>query len=174
MLSEKVKLAKSGDKEALTYILEQISPKLWSVSRNWRFNHWDREYAVQESLTNICDNLIELIQDKCFPLWCRRILESTCNNMYKREKMRRSHTLLKGDEEGLAKSCPTMNDAETLEYYLSFMSKEMAETFKLRYANDYSIKAIAQLQKIPEGTVSSRLYRGKQLCLRNYHLYQGD
>jgi RNA polymerase sigma-70 factor (ECF subfamily) len=174
VLSEKVKLAKSGDEEALSFVTEQIRTELWSLSGKWRFSHWDREDAVQQSLANICEKLPGLKNEHYFRLWCRRILENICNDMCKRKKMWGSFTPLKEDEECLARTCPSIDGSEDLENYLSLMSKEMAETFRKRYVYDYSIKAIAQLQNIPEGTVNSRLHRGKQLLQSNYQLYKGD
>lgn len=174
MLSEEVEMAKLGDEEALIFIVEQIRPELWSLSGNWPLNHWDREDAVQKSFENICKKLPGLRNNHYFRPWCRRILENICNDIYKTQKTWNDFVPLKGDEECLVATWSTNEEWEGLEEYLALMSEEMAETFRLRYASDLPVKAIAQIQNIPEGTVSSRLHRGKQIMRTHFRLYKGD
>lgn len=174
MLSEKVKLAKSGARGALSLIMELIRPELWGVSGNWRFNYWDREDIVQQALTNICEKLPKLRNEQCFRSWSRSILQNICNDIYKRKKAWDNIIPLQGDVPCLSKTCFSSENSKDLDVYLGVMSIDMAETFRLRCMDDLPIKAIARIQNIPEGTIHSRLHRGKQIILNNYQLYKGD
>ena len=165
MLSEKVKLAKSGDKEAISFIMELIKPELWSISGNWRFNYWDREDVVQQSLTKICEKLPKLRNEHCFRSWSRSILQNICNDLYKRKKGWEKLIPLQGDVPCLSMTCLSAENSKDLDVYLGVMSKDMAETFRQRYIHDLPVSVIAQNQNIPEGTVHSRLHRGKQIIL---------
>lgn len=115
----------------------------------------DREDAVQECILKAWEKRDSLKSDAAFKAWVTRILVNECYDI-----CRRSSRLVVMDELPESVAPESTEDRE-----LRDLIMEMDEIYRmpilLFYVEGFSIKEIARILQIPEGTVKSRLHAGR-------------
>ena len=115
----------------------------------------DREDAVQECILKAWEKRDSLKSDAAFKAWVTRILVNECYDI-----CRRSSRLVVMDE--LPESVAPEN---TEDRELRDLIMEMDDIYRLPillfYVEGFSIREIAKMLQIPEGTVKSRLHAGR-------------
>ena len=122
----------------------------------------DREDAVQETLRRAWEKRASLKNDYYLRTWVIRILLNVCHDI-QREKHRMIPTADFPD-----KSSPTGNESTDLLDCLLRLDERERNPIMLYYIEGYDTKQIASILRIPQGTVKTRLKRGrsqlKNLC----------
>ena len=153
--------------EFSTKVLE-LEEGLFHISYGILHSVEDCEDAVQEAILKAYANIEQLRKPQYFKTWLVRILLNECYTI----------TRKRGKELPLNEEVANQIDGEN-----SFVKEEYQELYdgmkqlaekdrlciQLFYVEGYSVKEIAQIFHIPEGTVKSRLSRArKQLrhCLK--------
>lgn len=115
----------------------------------------DREDAVQECILKAWEKRDSLKSDAAFKAWVTRILVNECYDI-----CRRSSRLVVMDELPESAAPESTEDRE-----LRDLIMEMDDIYRmpilLFYVEGFSIKEIARILQIPEGTVKSRLHAGR-------------
>lgn len=151
-----IKKAKKGDSDSLYKLISLIKNDLYRVAFSYLKNEEDSLEAIQEASYRIFKNISKLKNPKYFKTWAIRIIINYCCD----ELKRRNKVVVTN------KSIDKINDFEnkaeelTLKMYLSELDLKYREVLILKYFEGYSIKEIAYLLSIPEGTVKTRLSRG--------------
>lgn len=142
-------------KEAFAEIVMNSGQKLYYISKAILKNDSDCEDAVQEAITVAFAKLSTLRQEKYAQTWLIKIMVNTCYKMLRERK--RFLPLDQMEEEASKKEA----DYSELYQGLLRLKTEYREVLVLFYLEEFSIKEIGIILDIPEGTVKSRLSRGK-------------
>jgi RNA polymerase sigma-70 factor (ECF subfamily) len=168
-----VMVQKTDDHACFELLIQRHQNKLFGYI--WRFTG-DRhatEDLFQETCMRIYQARLTFNHELSFSSWAYRIATNACLDMRKKK----SYALEKAtDDEFInrhvsSRDTPeTMLVEETKSQKIQKLLNELPEKFRavllLKHYEELSIKAIATVLNIPEGTVKSRLHKGiKQLTV---------
>lgn len=102
-----------------------------------------------------------------FPTWLYSVANNMCKNEYRRREVRKEYQ----DTEALAPKLDYPAEAsvepeqlmEKIFATLEEMGEEHRSAFLLRYREGFSIKDVAEILELPEGTVKSRLFYARKV-----------
>ena len=120
----------------------------------------DCEDAVQTAILTAFEKLGTLKQEQYFKTWLVRILINVCNKQLK--------SAAKTTE--LHDTDISSDNAETsteIRMAIESLPVKIRQVVVLYYIEQFTVKEIKQILKIPEGTVKSRLSKGREL-LKDY------
>ena len=136
-------------RETFTDLVLDSEPTLYRVAMSMLRNEKDCEDAVQTAILTAYEKLGTLKHEEYFKTWLVRILINVCNKQLKS-----------------ASKTTELNDTD-LSSGNAEVSSEIRQVIVLYYIEDFSVKEIKSIVKIPEGTVKSRLSKGRAL-LKDY------
>jgi RNA polymerase sigma factor (sigma-70 family) len=155
-----------GDKRAFDELYGRYSSALISyfVRMLWK----DRELA-EDFLHDIFTKLIrkpELFDpSRSFKTWIFSVANNMCKNEYKRREVRKntvngldSSYNVKDTQRGVLTEVHENEFGKELERSLRGLDEKHSEVFVLRHMDGLSIKEIAEVLEISDGTVKSRLF----------------
>lgn len=154
-LRSDVAKACAGDQSAFEHLVVPLENKMYRTARSVLFCEADCADAIQETLLRAWKSMHQLKDVPLFEQWLMRILVRECYRLIKRNK-HSDHMLFDGHE--------AAKDPD-----LSIDMRRMTDTLPsherivliLYYTMDYGVKDVANILDIPEGTVKSRLARGR-------------
>lgn len=112
----------------------------------------DRQDAVQEAIRRAWEKRGQLRDERCMQTWVIRILLNVCDTMRRRsERMLPVETIPAVQSPG---ETPLLDALMSLE-------EKFRLPLQLRYVECCSVAEVAQILGLPEGTVKSRLARGR-------------
>ncbi len=158
-----VKRAKKGDDNAFVELMEQNKLALYKAAKAILNNEEDIADAMQETLLSAYKNIGKLKNEKYFKTWLTRILINKCNDIISANKK----TISTEFTAEIAYEDATLKD--TTEDIFYNVRAEYKVVLNLYYVLEFSVKEIAQILNIKEGTVKSRLSRGRAVVKRNYN-----
>lgn len=148
---------KKGQKEAFVTLINDNKLNMYRVGKAMLDQKEDIEDAIQNTIVKAYENIHTLRKEEFFKTWLIRILINECNEILRKKKK------IISLEEGIPNnhymdkySNLDLNDA------VSKLSEELRITTVLFYFEDMSLKEIAKVLEIPEGTVRSRLTRARK------------
>lgn len=140
--------------EAFTQGILAMRQTLYRVSYGLLRNEQDRRDAVQEAITKAWEKRQTLRDDQYLKTWVIRILINECHTQLRRQK--RTHPM-----DALAES-PAPPDADpALHDAVLALQEQFRLPIMLHYMEGYSLQEIADMLRIPLGTVGTRLHRGR-------------
>ena len=146
-------------KEEFTRLVLESEETLYKVSMSMLRNEKDCEDAVQTAILTSYEKLNTLKNEEYFKTWIVRILINTCNKqLNSRKKI--------VDIKDYQNTTQTSNfSPEELEVRLAVekLPLKIRQVVVLYYTEGFSVKDIKSILKIPEGTVKSRLSKGREL-----------
>ena len=134
--------------------IEKLGPTLFRVAFAILRNRTDCEDAAQNAVLKAYRNLGSLKQRGYFKTWLISILKNECFDMLKR---RRPTLDVKEQELSYEMAVPDVD----LNRAFDQLSPEERLTITLYYYEGYDTREIAKLTEVSEGTVRSRLSRGR-------------
>lgn len=139
---------------------------LYRVSCSLLNNEADREDAVQSALEKAWRGRWMLRNEAHLKTWLTRILINECyvvlrqnRRMQPVEQVVEDHLLLHGTP---GKMQAEAEEALLLEKLFASLPEEVRLMMVLYYVENYSVSEIARMTKTAEGTVKSRLHRGRE------------
>lgn len=114
----------------------------------------DREDAVQETIRRAWEKRDHLRDERYMQTWVIRILLNVCDTQ------RRKSTRMLPTEYIPAVSREQKQDTPLLDALFS-LEEKFRLPLQLRYVEGYSVAEVARMLRLPEGTVKSRLARGR-------------
>jgi len=154
---EIVKKAKQGDTSAIEQILMQNMQTMYRVA----FSILKTEEEISDAVSNTVAIVFEKIQtlnnEEFFKTWLTRILINEC---YKICKQNKKIIYLENCNQETLSYNDTYTDFE-VRNMVKQLDKDLKEIVVLYYFEDFSVKEISKIVKIPEGTVKSRLSRAR-------------
>ena len=145
-----------GDKEAFSRVIIKTKEAMYKTAIIILRNEDDAYDALQNALIKMYKNISNLENKEAFNAWSRRIIINCCYDLINKNK--KVIDITSRLTENYEETTEDIYDCEdTLVQILEQIKPELRLTVTLYYYNDLSIKEIAQVLQIPEGTVKSRL-----------------
>ncbi|MEG2892428.1 MAG: sigma-70 family RNA polymerase sigma factor [Clostridium sp.] len=159
-----VKLAKKGDGKAYVTLVKEYEITLYKIASKMLGNNEDVSDALQESITIGFEKISTLKTPEYFNSWICRILINVCN------KIRNQNNKVVDIEE-FNPGSSSEGGYEQVEFKeaLGSININYRTCLILYYIGGFSIKEISSYLGEPEGTIKSRLSRGKALLRDSYY-----
>ena len=145
------------NKKDFTERVLECEQTLYRVGMSMLKNQTDCEDAVQDTILTAYSKLNTLKNEEYFKTWLVRILINNCNKQLKR---RGKITAVEVMPENVEYS--DGNNTE-VKMALEKLNPKIRAVIVMRYIEGFSVKEIKEILRIPEGTVKSRLARGREL-----------
>ncbi|MCH5296256.1 MAG: sigma-70 family RNA polymerase sigma factor [Ruminococcus sp.] len=145
------------NKEKFTNKVLDAETTLYRVSMSMLKNEKDCEDAVQDAILIAYERLSTLKNEDYFTTWLIRILINVCiKQIKKRKKIYQSESMIDIGEN---------DDYSNIEIKEIFekLPLKIRTVIMLYYGEQFSVKEIKDILHIPEGTVKSRLAKGRKL-----------
>lgn len=153
-----VKKAQKGNEEAFIKLIEMHKNLMYSVAKSMVDNDEDVADLIQETIFKSYKYIKSLKEVGGFKAWIMRILINNCNDFIKNCKK-----VVSIDEVALQGSkCEEFEHIE-LKEIINSLDTSLRLIVQLYYIEDISVKDIAKLINIPEGTVKSRLHKARRI-----------
>lgn len=137
--------------------IEPIRDKLYRIAYSYFSSQSMAIDMVDEAIYKGYLKKHQLKQEAFFETWLTRILLNVCNKHYK--KYRREI----GVEEMPEETTTENYDSIPLKLALKQLPEKYRQPVVLKYFGGYTITHIAELLKLPQGTVATRLRKALQL-----------
>lgn len=160
-----------GDKLAFDEIYKRYAGQLRGYFMNmlWR----DREKAedfVHDLFAKLIRNPDYFDVSRSFKTWVFSVASNMCKNEYKKQEVRKNTSTGIDEYRTISATSNVMNEVQDSQFKAAFeesiekLEQKHREVFTLRHFDGLSMKEIAEIMGINEGTVKSRLfYATKQL-----------
>ena len=147
------------DNHSFAMLVTAQTDTLYRISMSMLKNENDAQDAVHEAILCAYQNRKRLRQEQYFGTWLVRILINVCHKMIKARKR------YSDIGESLPDIASRDNPYTSVEIgdLIDRLPEKIRLTVILFYIEDYSIKEIKETLHIPEGTVKSRLNKGRSL-----------
>lgn len=147
------------DNNSFEMLVTAQTDSLYRVSMAMLKNEHDAQDAVHDAILCAYQNRHKLRHQEYFGTWLIRILINRCNRVLKERK--RFVDIGDSVPDITSRDNPyiSMEIAEALDS----LPEKIRLTVILFYIEDYSIEEIKNILHIPEGTVKSRLHKGRSL-----------
>ena len=150
--------AKNGDNEAFLELINENKLNIYRVARGILSNEHDIEDAIQNTIIKAYEKINTLKKNEFFRTWLVRILINECN-----EIIRKNKRIVSINESNHEEKYNDYYENIDLTNAINSLSEELRVTTVLFYFEDMSIKDIASVLNIPNGTVRSRLSRARKI-----------
>lgn len=141
--------------EEFAKIVTDTAAVMYRVSKSILKNDEDCEDAVQEAITKAFLKLWSLKNESFAKTWLIRIVINECYSILRKKKnsfYNEEITLEEADSSDYSELYKALNE----------LPADYRVTVVLYYIEGYSVKETAQILKVTEGTVKSRLSRGRK------------
>lgn len=150
------------DRKEFGNLILENERQLYRIAKSILRSDEDCADAAQEAVMKAFEKLHTLRDDRYAKTWLIRILINECFRIADKQKRERMLT-------DKVKSCEeqtpgNVREEEYSELYqvLAKLPREFRVMLELYYLEEFSVKEISELMGIPEGTVKSRLGRGRE------------
>ncbi len=153
-----LKRAKEGDKDALVELIMEQKEQYYKLAYVYMKNPEDSLDAISDMIVILYDNIHKLKKENSFYSWSKTILVNCCKNILRKNKRIISLDNIREeiDEDTFEKK----DDQIILEKHLTKLNNKHEEAIRLHYFLDLDYKSIAEIIKVPIGTVKSRISIG--------------
>lgn len=172
----------SGEKRAFDALYQRYAQAL--LNYFYRMLWKDREKAedfVQDLFTKIIQNPTAFDTSRTFKTWMYSVANNMCKNEYKKQAVRAGTR--NGLEDHLAVSDTAENAfsqthytlfSEAFQVKLQELDNKQREAFIFRHIEGLSIKEIAEILSISEGTVKSRIFYATKFLAQELTHYKPE
>ena len=147
-------------RETFSNLILDSEPTLYRVAMSMLRNEKDCEDAVQTAVLTAFEKLGTLKHEEYFKTWLVRILINVCNKQLKSA----AKTIELHDTDITSDSAEASTE---IRMAIESLPVKIRQVVVLYYIEQFTVKEIKQILKIPEGTVKSRLSKGRKL-MKNY------
>ncbi|MEM9329533.1 MAG: RNA polymerase sigma factor [Bacteroidota bacterium] len=165
--SELMVLVQRKDHRAFSELYDRYAPRLnaFFFRMLWSDSEMARDY-VQELFTKLIHKADLYDGDRAFEPWLFRIASNMCKNAYRKaafEQAFHQEEKVNGNRQTAINTAAIDHAAQEREVHqlLEGMDEDRRTIFLLRYQQDLSIREIAELLSMPEGTVKSKIFYTK-------------
>lgn len=151
-----VKRAQHGDSEAFIRLVEENKQAMKRVAFGFFRNEEDVADAIQDTILDAFESIGSLKKADYFKTWLIRILINNCNKIFNHNKRNCSTEELPETEKAEADG-----NMEFMEL-LCALPADSRLIFQLYYGEQYTTREIADILRMNESTVKSKIHRGKE------------
>ena len=167
---EEVEIAKKaikGDDQAFLQVMQLYKDTLYRTAFAFLKNEHDALEAIQEVTFRAYQKIHTVKEPSYMKTWLVRIMMNYCQDQLKKRKRYSSSEILQ--EIGFNEDTTQLEINEAI----ASLSCVEQQLIFLKYFQNTKIKEIAELEKIPEGTVKSRLHKALK-SLKDFLSEKGD
>lgn len=155
--------SQNGDIESFIDLLRGKDVMFYKIAYTYTHNTYDSEDCVAESSVIAFDKIKQLKDPKKFYSWYTTILINLCRKNYKlnKTKIEFKEDIIKSFNFDFTNN-NTTNEIENkilLETILQSINNDERTLLIMKYIENYTLKEIAEIVKIPENTVKTKIYR---------------
>ncbi|GAA0133197.1 sigma-70 family RNA polymerase sigma factor [Paenibacillus sp. YSY-4.3] len=161
-----VKKAKKGNKEALLQLIMAEKDDYYRLALTYMGNSHDAMDAMEDMIVRLYENIGQLNKVEAFYSWSRTILANSCKAL-----LRKRQKLVPLDDVGMnvelaanhaLPSDPYRHSDQQMDIrqMLLCLNEQQQEAIQLKYWHDLDYQTIADMMKVPVGTVKSRIFQG--------------
>lgn len=158
-----VRRAQKGEKDAFLELIDGSKLSMSRAALAILRDEEDAADAISETVLTAFAKLCDLREPKYFKTWLTRILICNCYGILRLRRGRVSWESV--PEEGETQD---LDEALDIRQSLSALAENDRLVLTLHYLDDLSVKEIAGLLGVREGTVKTRLMRGRERFRRIY------
>lgn len=147
------------DNHSFEMLIQAQTDTLYRISMSMLKNEHDAQDAVHDAILSAFVNRGKLRHEEYFATWLTRILINQCK---KQLRHRRNFADIGDTLPDIASRDNPYQNVEIGEA-IDNLPEKIRLTVLLYYVEDYSVKEIKSILRIPEGTVKSRLSTGRRL-----------
>ena len=155
---EKIRKAKQGYLNETGEIILENMQTLYRVAFSILRTEEEISDAISNTTVIVFEKIHTLKNEEYFKTWLTRILINECYKIYNQNK--KIVYLETYDQEKLTYNDTYVN--EDIKNLVKRLDKDLKQVVILYYFEDFSVKEISQMIKVPEGTVKSRLSRARK------------
>ena len=144
------------NKQEFTRRVLAMENRLYRISCGMLRDANDRMDAVQEAVGKAWINIHRLRSEQFFETWLTRILINECHNI---QRLRRKIIPL----ETLPEKTVCADQDEKIREAVLSLEEEYRLPVLLYFMEGYKTREVAEILKIPEGTVKTRLARARKI-----------
>ena len=183
---ELVQLARRGQSDAITLLVERYSPRLHRYLIRLAGSATLAEDLLQDTWLRVMERLDSFRSDRPFAPWLFTVARNRAIDVLRKQKRQGYQVKPRATDEGsevdpvemIFDNARSVLDQltdddmyEHAEMALNALPPELQEIICLRFQEEMKLDAMAHLLDLPPSTVKSRLYRGlEQLRLQMEHL----
>lgn len=136
---------------------------IYRIALNGCKNHADAEDIVQNTFLKLLEYEHNFASDEQAKYWLIRVAINECNSLWRTPWKKRTSSLEDLEQE------PSFSAPEKSDLYYAVMELPMKyrQIVHLYYFEDYSVKEIADIMKLSETAVQTRLLRARQKLKEN-------
>ena len=158
--------ARNGDEEAFVLIYEHFSPQIHRYIYRLVGSLEQADDITQDTFLRAFQNISKIAIDSNVSAWLYRIASNAAFDVLRRRKLITWMPILEeNDKTGEFTSddfTPQVIESEIVRRAVSEMPPALAVCLVLRSVEGFSCEEIAEILKIPKGTVFSRLARARE------------
>ena len=162
----------AGDDAAWEELVKAHSRRVYAICYRFTGRASEAEEITQEVFLRVFQTLKSFRMDEGqFSVWLTRLARNLLIDHYRREKMQRVTDSIEDQLPEAERLAPqrertdglveSREHEELIQAGLRKLAPELRETVILRDMEELDYKAIAEVLRVPEGTVKSRLHRGR-------------
>lgn len=151
-----IRKAKKGDADAFTELMMSQMSGMYRIARAILLNDEDAADAISETILTCFEKLGTLKENRYFKTWMTKILMNQCYEIIRANK----HMVYVEElpEQALHGNMGSLEWKEAM----NALDEKYRIVLILYYAQGFHTKEIAEMLKIPDSTVRTRLSRGRQ------------
>ncbi|KIL50727.1 hypothetical protein KP77_13470 [Jeotgalibacillus alimentarius] len=153
-LEELASDAIKGDDGAFVRLMQACKADLYKTAYAYLKNEADAIEAVQETTCRAYQSIHSLKQPEYAKTWLIRIMINVCQTELQKRKKVTGHPFFE-DERSADHQYSNIETAEALES----LSPKERELINLKFIQDLTIRQVAEVLEMPEGTVKTKLYQ---------------
>ncbi len=181
MTEQELLLAAQQDDEAFALLYQRYYRLVYYVAYKMCRNDADAQDVVQETFMEVRRSLCDLKNPQYFRLWLYRVVDSKCKKLFRKNKyaltdIEQDHILnefLEQNEQFLPEaSLKYTNDRDIMHRFIKELPYDQKYAIILYYMQQMTTLEIAELLKVPEGTIKSRLSVGRATLRKKVEAYE--
>lgn len=170
-----IRRCKNKDREAFNMLFGRCEEQLYRLCYGYARDKDTALDIMQEVYLKVFRSIDSFDETRLFLPWLKKIAANTCINYMRDHKKQHNLPLesMDGEIPSLIDSLPSHGSLEEevinrdINQIITFSISELPETYRialsLRYLEDMSYNEIADVLKIPLGTVKSNISRGREM-----------
>jgi RNA polymerase sigma-70 factor (ECF subfamily) len=175
---ELMKALSKGDQRAFDELYKRFYGQLLGYFKNMLWG--DREKAedmVHDIFAKIIKNPDYFDSDRSFRTWLFSVASNMCKNEYKKQAVRKNTSTGVEEHRSISSSTNVLSEVQDVQFQEAFeenlakMDEKHREVFALRHLEGLSMKEIAEVMEINEGTVKSRLFYATKFLAEKLKVY---
>lgn len=154
--------AKKGDAQSFEKLVKLYESKMYKTAKSILECEDDINEAIQQTIILIYDKLYQLRNENKVGTWIMRILINQCKKIYKQNELRNRKNVNLEDNIEKININEEKDDYSFVDDAIHRLDTKYREIVILYYYDELKIKDIAQILKIPQGTIKTRLNRARK------------